>query len=311
MRIAVMGAGAVGCWFGGLLARAGHEVVLVGRAAHVEAMNAAGLRLESADLDEHVAVTAAEDAAAIAGAHLVLVCVKSSDSEDAADRLRPHLAPGALVLSLQNGIDNAERIARRLPDARVLPAVVYVATEMAGPGHVRHHGRGDLVVGAGDRTGEIAEVFGGAGVPVRVVDDVRVGLWAKLAANCGWNALSAVTQRPYGWLHEVEGVPRVVRDVLAECRAVAAAEGLTLPGSLEDDVLGLAATMPDQRSSTAQDLARGRRSEIDHLNGYVARRGDELGVPAPVNRALTATVVAIERANGEGRGPQTRQEAAT
>lgn len=297
MRVGVLGAGAVGCYFGGMLARAGHDVVLVGRQQHVDAM-AHGLRMQTTTFDETVPVAATVDAAALADCELVLVAVKSGDTEAAGDQLAAHLRPETLVLSLQNGVDNADRLAARLAgSARVEPAVVYVATEMAGPGHVRHHGRGDLVVGPGARS--VVPVFEEAGVPV-VVGDVAGALWAKLVANCAWNALSAITMRPYGWLDELDGAAGVLADVIAECRAVAAAEGLTLPKSLEADVASLARTMPTQRSSTAQDLARGRPTEIDHLNGYVVRRGDDLGVPTPVNRVLLLLVRALERANTEG-----------
>lgn len=297
MRVGVLGAGAVGCYFGGMLARAGHDVVLVGRPQHVEAM-ASGLRMQTTTFDETVPVSAGVDAAALAGCELVLVAVKSGDTEAAGDQLAAHLRPGALVLSLQNGVDNADRLAARLAgSARVEPAVVYVATEMAGPGHVRHHGRGDLVVGPGAQS--VAPVFEEAGVPV-VVGDVTAALWAKLVANCAWNALSAITLRPYGWLNELDGAVGVLADVIAECRAVAAADGVALPESLEADVASLARTMPTQRSSTAQDLARGRPTEIDHLNGYVVRRGEALGVPTPVNRVLLLLVRALERANSEG-----------
>ncbi len=310
MRVVVLGAGAVGCYFGGMLARGGHEVVLVGRGVHVDAVNARGLRIETAAFDEVVPVAASTDPAAAAGADVVLVCVKSSDSHEAANALAPHLprpdaGPGTdrpeggpIVLSLQNGLDNADRIAAVL-GRPVLPAVVYVATEMAGPGHVRHHGRGELVVETGVAATRLREEFAPAGIPLHLVPDVRVALWAKLAANCGWNALSAVTDRPYGWLAEVDGMPEVVADAVAECRAVAAADGVEVPGSLFEDVASLAHSMAGQRSSTAQDLARRRPSEIDHLNGYVARRGAELGVPTPVNRALLALVKAFERRGGE------------
>lgn len=290
-----MGAGAVGCYYGGMLARAGHEVVLVGRPAHVEAMRA-GLRLQTARFDERVSVRASTDPAALAGSDVVIVAVKSGDSTAAARQLAAHLGDEALVLSMQNGVDNADRLGAELPGRRVEPVVVYVATEMAGPGHVRHHGRGDLVIGPG-AAGVVAD-FEAAGVPVSV-GDVRAALWAKLTANCAWNALSAVTDRPYGWLIEIEGVPAVLADVVAECRAVAAAEGVRLPSDVLTSVASLAESMPAQRSSTAQDLARHRPTEIEHLNGYVVRRGEQLGVPAPVNALLLTLVRAMERRVGE------------
>lgn len=293
MKWAVMGAGAVGGYYGGMLARAGHEVVLVGRPAHVQAIRARGLRLQTAAFDEQVAVQAHTEPAAVAGADVVLCCVKSADTEAAARAMRPHLRADALVLSLQNGVDNAERL-RTVLTQEVLPAVVYVATEMAGPGHVRHHGRGELVIGPSPRSAGLVEAFGAAGVPVQVSDNVAGALWAKLVLNCAYNALSAIARLPYGRLVQGEGVAEVMRDVVDECLAVARAEGVTLPGDAHEAVRRLAGTMPAQYSSTAQDLARGKPSEIDHLNGLVVRRAAVHGVATPVNRALWALVKLLE-----------------
>lgn len=295
LRIAVMGAGAVGCYYGALLARAGHPVTLIGRLAHVQAVQQQGLRLQTAVLDVQVPLAASTEASAVQGADVVLFCVKSSDSEDAARAMRPHLAPGALVLTLQNGADNDERV-RTVLDAStpVAAAVVYVATAMAGPGHVQHHGRGELVIAPSPRSEEVAAQFAAAGIPTQISDNVRGALWAKLVLNCAYNALSALSQQPYGPLVQVPGVTDVIADTVAECLAVARADGVTIPGDIGAAVRGIAATMPGQYSSTAQDLARGKPSEIDHLNGYVVRRGAALGVPTPLNRALQVLVKLAE-----------------
>lgn len=296
MKVAVMGAGAVGCYYGGMLARAGHDVVLIGRPQHVEAVERDGLRLEAQQFDERIGrphLTASVDAAAVAGAQLVLFCVKSTDTESAGASIKPHLAADALVLTLQNGVDNAERL-RGVIDQNVATAVVYVATEMAGPGHVRHHGRGELVIEPSPQSEAIAQTFAAAQVPVEISANVRGALWAKLILNCAYNALSAITQLPYGRLVQGEGVRDSMRDVVDECIAVAQADGVTLPPDVDAAVRRIAETMPGQYSSTAQDLARGKRSEIDHLNGYVARRGAALGVATPANRLLHTLVRLIE-----------------
>jgi 2-dehydropantoate 2-reductase len=293
MKVAVMGAGAVGCYFGGMLARAGHEVVLIGRAGHVEAIGRDGLRLETRAFDERLRLAASTDAAAAAGADLVLFCVKSSDTDDAGAALKPHLAPGALVLTLQNGVENADRLRRILPQT-VAATVVYVGAEMAGPGHVLHHGRGELVIEPSAASADVAEAFVAAGVPAEISSDVRAALWAKLILNCAYNALSAIAQLPYGQLVQGPGIEGAMRDVVAECRAVALAEGVAVPDDIEAMVRGLPRSMPGQYSSTAQDLARGKPSEIDHLNGLIVRRGEALGIPTPVNRLLHALVGLLE-----------------
>ena len=291
MKIAVMGAGAVGCYFGGLLARAGHDVVLVARPAHAEAMQREGLLLDTQSFRERVRVQASTQPEGVQGAECVLFCVKSTDTETAARQIQPHLAPGALVLTLQNGVDNDERVRAMLGPAQpVAAAVVYVATAMAGPGHVRHFGRGDLLIAPSPVSERLALELAAAGIPTQVSGNVRGALWAKLVINCAYNALSAITQQPYGWLVQQDGASAVIADLVAECQAVAQADGVRMDGDVHAAVRGIAQSMPGQLSSTAQDLARGRPSEIEHLNGYVVRRGAALGLATPVNRALLVLV---------------------
>ena len=299
-RVAVVGAGAVGCYYGGMLARAGVPVTLVGRPAHVEAMRRDGLRLSSATFDEHVRVDASTEPSAVAGASLVLVCVKSTDTESTATGLAAHLEPGARVLSLQNGVDNAAR-AQAVLGRPVAPAVVYVACEMGGPGHVRHLGRGELVIpadiaeaGGGLSSADIVALFGAAGVPVELSANVIGALWAKLLLNCGYNAISAITDLPYGRMVTLPGIAQTVHDAVAECLAVAQALQVTIPGDVRAAVERIATSMPGQVSSTCQDLRRGKPTEIDHLNGYIVRQGERLGVATPLNRALWALVKALE-----------------
>jgi 2-dehydropantoate 2-reductase len=293
MKIAVMGAGAVGCYYGGMLARAGLDVVLIGRPQHVEAIERHGLRLETRTFDERIHVSASTDASAVHGAQLVLFCVKSTDTEIAAAAIRPHLSPGALVLSLQNGVENADRLRTLLPQ-EVAAAAVYIGTDMPAPGHVRHHGRGELVIEPSKISGDVAGALIAAGVPTEISNNVRGALWAKLILNCAYNALSAITQLPYGRLVKGEGVTAVLRHLVDECVAVAKADGVTIPGDPDAAVRKIAETVPGQYSSTAQDLARGKRSEIDHLNGLIVRRGEALGIATPANRMLHAIVKLIE-----------------
>lgn len=293
MKTAILGAGAVGCYYGGMLARAGRDVVLVGRPAHVDQINRQGLRLETRSFDERVRAVATTDPGGVAGADMVVCCVKSTDTAQAATEMAPHLAPGAIVLSLQNGYDNAERLQAAL-GRPVHPAVVYVATEMAGPGHLRHHGRGELVIGPFDRGGEVIAEFALAGVPVAVSDNVAGALWAKLIINCAYNGLSAITQLPYGRIAPGEGIAGVMDDIVAECLAVAHADGVTVPGDIRAAVAGVASSMSTQKSSTAHDVARGKASEIDHINGYVLRRGAAQDIPVPVNRTIHALVRLLE-----------------
>ena len=294
LKIAVMGAGAVGCYFGGMLARAGHDVTLIARPAHVEAIQRDGLRMETKTFDEQVRLRAATGAEGARDADVVLFCVKSMDTEEAGRQLRPVLRPDALVLCLQNGVDNADRLRGVLPEHAVAAAVVYVATEMAGPGHLKHHGRGELVIEPAAGSERAAKALVAAGVPTDVSDNVRGALWMKLLLNCAYNAVSAIAQQPYGRNVQGEGIWDVMHDVVDECLAVAKADGVQVTGDAHAATRKLVESMPSQYSSTAQDLARGKPTEIDFLNGYVVRRGQVLGIPTPANRVLWALVKLIE-----------------
>jgi 2-dehydropantoate 2-reductase len=292
-RVAVFGAGAVGCYYGGMLARAGAPVALVGRPAQVEALRREGaLLFEAHGKTERVPVAASTEPAGVAGADFVLFCVKSGDTEAGARAIAPHLARNATVVSLQNGVDNAARI-RTLVGAQVVAAVVYVGCQMAGPGHVRHMGRGDLVLDA--RGPAAMALFERAGVTCRASGNIDGDLWEKLIANSAYNALSALSRQPYGpilsspWSREL--MPRVV----AEALAVARAEGVRVDeDGLLERVLAIGKAMPGQFSSTAQDIGLGKPTEIDALNGHIARRGAALGVATPVNRTLHALVKLLE-----------------
>jgi 2-dehydropantoate 2-reductase len=300
--IAVVGAGAVGSYFGALLALAGQRVTLVGRPAHVQAVLRQGLELQRAGGSVIAHPAATTELAGVQGASLVLVCVKCGDTEQVARELAPWLDADALVLSLQNGVENVATLARHLRQP-VMPAVVYAATALPAPGVVRHFGGGEIVVGpaggtsaaADSRLQAVAAVFGAAGVAVRTSDDVMAVLWAKLVVNCACNAISALAQASYAQMACLPAVQALQHAALHEAVAVARAEGFALStDTLLASVARIAATMPEQHSSTAQDLARGRPTEIQYLNGHVARRGTALGIATPVNQALTALVQLAE-----------------
>jgi len=300
-RVAVLGAGAVGCYFGGMLARAGAPVTLIGRPHHVEAIARNGLWLDTLHFRERVLVAASASVEAVRDAAIVLFAVKTLDTDEAARSLAPHLAPGAVVLSLQNGVDNVERV-RAAAGLEAFPAVVYVAAAMTGPGQVQHTGRGDLIVGDHQGTNRselerLAALFARAGVPCAVSDNIAGDLWAKMAMNCAYNAVSALGRAKYGHIAHDPRSREVLRLAVEETTAVARALGVRLPDvDLVDAAFRLGEAMSGATSSTAQDLARGKRTEIDSLNGYVARRGAELGVPTPVNRTLHALVKLLEEA---------------
>jgi len=307
--VAVVGAGAVGGFFGAMLARAGHRVTFIGRLPHVQAIERQGLRLDMAGRIESIPAAASVDLAAVRGADLVLFSVKSTDTDQVAQAIAPHLKDDAIVLSLQNGVENAVTIARHVGQT-VVPAVVYVATATPEPGLVKHHGRGDLVIGPVDALAaqdagvassleDLREVFAAAGVPVAISPNVVGELWSKLMVNCAYNAVSGLAQAPYGELAALSPVRELQHAVVAEVCAVASAVGVDLP--VDQSIAAMeriAGAMPAQLSSTAQDMARRKPSEIDHLNGFVVRRGREVGVPTPANLALYALVKLVESQRG-------------
>lgn len=299
-RIAVVGAGAVGCYFGGMLARGGSPVTLIGRPEHVDAIRRDGLFMDRLTFKESVAVTASTEMSAAQDCDLVLFCVKTLDTEGAARELAPFLAGNAVVLSMQNGVDNVERI-RSATGIEAVPAVVYVAASMSAPGWVKHAGRGDLLIGDIKRSSRrhdlaaIASLFAAAQVPCVVSAEIEVELWKKMMMNCAYNAISALSQVKYGSILENELTREVLQEAVREGVAVARAEGVTLS---EDATiaaaLALGGKMTEARSSTAQDLARHKRTEMDSLNGYIVRRGREHGIETPVNKTLYALVKQLE-----------------
>jgi len=294
-KIAVVGAGAVGGYFGGMLARAGAPLMLIGRPAFVDAVGKNGLFLDTVQFQEHLRVDASTDLAAASGAEIILLCVKTTDTAETSRGLARVLAPNAVIVSMQNGVDNAEQI-RAASGLNALAAAVYVAASVPAPGTVKHVGRGDLVLGPRNaRTESVAGVFTRANVPCTISDGLTGELWTKLVWNCALNAVSALGKATYGDIIASADAKTVVEDVVFEVLAVAKAAGISLPLFADpqvaiDGAFKIAAQMAATRSSTAQDMARGKKTEIDSLNGFIVRRARELNIPVPVNHALFTLV---------------------
>jgi 2-dehydropantoate 2-reductase len=304
-----MGAGAVGSYFGGRLALAGAPVTLIGRPDHVAAINRDGLFLDSLHFQGAVPLAASTDPEAASSADLILLCVKTLDTVTAVQALAPFLRPDATLLSLQNGVDNVDRI-RAEVGIDAIPAVVYVAAEMAGPGRVRHTGRGDLLIGdlpnrpattsaAHDRLTEIAATFSRAGIPCQITPNIQGMLWVKMIMNSAYNGISALSRARYGPIAANRWTRAVMIQVVEEAIAVARAIGVQLPElDLVEAALALGGSMGAALSSTAQDVARGKLTEIDSFNGYLARQGEAAGVATPVNQTIHALVKLLEEAKG-------------
>ena len=286
-----------------MLARAGAPVTLIGRPLHVGAIARQGLFFDGLHFQQQIPVSASTEISTVGDAEVVLFCVKTLNTEEAAKSQAPHLTPHAAVISLQNGVDNVERI-RSAAKIDAFAAVVYVAAAMTAPGRVKHSGRGDLILGDlpgrthndGQRQLQrLASLFERSGVPCRVSNNVEGELWLKMIINCAYNAISALGRAQY---HRVGGnrwSRELMIKVTEEALEVARAAGVRLPEvDTVETVLKISESMPNATSSTAQDLARGKATEIDSLNGYLVRRGVEVGVLTPVNQTLHALAKLLE-----------------
>jgi len=299
-RIAVVGAGAVGGYFGGMFARAGAPIVLIGRRHFADTVNSNGLVLDKSEGQERIRVAATTEMSAIRDCSLILFSVKANDTDETAKQIAPFLQPDATVVCLQNGVDNADRV-RAATNVVTVPAVVYVAVSVPEFGRVKHLARGDLIIGPlSERTTEVANVFNRAAISCRISENIEGELWVKLLCNCALNAISALGHARYGQIVQSGDAKQLMQDVVDEVLAVARATGVVLPG-VDDRESGMAAAMEiatqmaDAFSSTAQDLNRGRPTEIDALNGYIVRQGAALAVPVPINSALFTLVKLAEQ----------------
>jgi 2-dehydropantoate 2-reductase len=297
-RIAIVGAGAVGAYFGARLARAGAPVVMIGRKPFVDAVGRSGLTIEAEGESLTLHVPATTELSACREAQLVLFCVKTVDTMSTARALVPYLPTDAVLLTMQNGVESAGQV-RAIVHCEAIPAAVYVAVAMPAPGRVQHFGRGDLVLGPDHASRQVASVCARAAIPCRITENIDGEIWTKLLMNCALNALSALGRSDYAHIIACPPAYALMESVVGEFMKVAAAAGVHLPAvpdaaAAVHAVTRLVAQMPAQRSSMAQDLARGRRTEIDALNGFIQRRAVELGLQAPANQSLCALVKLME-----------------
>jgi 2-dehydropantoate 2-reductase len=293
VRVTVIGAGGVGGYFGGRLVQAGVDVTFVARGAHLAALNATGLHVRSVRGDFTVPVRATEDPASSGTADYVVVAVKSYDTDRVASMLAPAVGDGTAVVSLQNGVDNEERLAAVLGDERVVGGAAYIFATLAEPGVVDHTGGPASVVlgewrgGTSERVTELVEAFRSAGVTADESSYIREVLWSKFAFICAQAGLTAAVRLPIGEIRSQPAGRELFHNLVTDVCAVAAAEGVELPTDLPDKTLGFAdALEPSGGSSLLHDLVQGRRMELDTLLGEVVRRAELRGVEVPTSRAV-------------------------
>lgn len=316
MKIVIVGAGAMGSLFGALLSAAGNAVSLLDPwAAHVAAIAAAGVGIEREGRCRFVPVHAATDPESIASpAELVIVFVKSTHTRAAAPTAAALAGERGRVLTLQNGLGNAETLASAVGGDRVIAGTTAHGATLLAPGRVRHAGVGPTTLGmwTGGRPAgleRIAVVFEAAGIDVAVADEIRPVIWDKLLVNVGINAVTALTAITNGQLLDLPATREIARAAVEEAMAVAAALDIPVRGDAVDHVFAVARATAANRSSMGQDVDHRRPTEIAAINGAVVRRAAALGVPAPVNRTLTALIETLQAHYGNegapGRPPTT------
>jgi len=298
MRIAVMGTGGTGGYFGGLLARAGEEVTFIARGAHLDAIRKAGLTVRSALAgDFTIPVKATADAGDIGPVDLVLFCVKAYDNTVAAESIRPLVGPETVVISVQNGIDNEAQIGKVLGAQHIVGCVSYLSSTIASPGVITQTaGPGKLVLGEmgggrSRRTERLKNTLQTAGITIELNMDIQVALWQKFLAICGVNGITALTRLPMGEILACDETHNLLKGTMVEVEAIGRALGIALSEDCLDQAMDTFKSMgPLLRGSMYYDLSAGRRLELEVLNGTVVRLGDENAVPTPINFAIYAAL---------------------
>jgi len=295
-----MGAGGIGGYFGARLARAGESVAFIARGEHLRAIQARGLAVKSVGGDFGVTAPATDDPRRVPDlvgpVDLVLFCVKSYDTETAAEAIAPIVGPAAAVLCLQNGVVNEETLARRFGAGRVLGGVVYGFAVIEAPGVIRHTQGGRIVFGELDggsnpRAAEFLDAGRRAGFPIERASDVRTALWEKYLMIAALSGMTALTRRPIGDIRACPESRAMYRMILEELAALAKAEGVTLPGDAVERSLAAADGLePDSYSSLYHDLVQGRRLELEALQGHAVRLGARHGIPTPALFAVYAAL---------------------
>jgi 2-dehydropantoate 2-reductase len=310
MKILVMGAGTIGAYYGGRLQQAGEEVVFCGRGENLRAMRERGIAITSIKGDFTLPeVVATDNPAEFAPYDLILLCVKSYHTEECARQIAGCLKPGAAVLTVQNGVENEGLLQGIVGREAVLSGNARIFADMPAPAQVNHTGTGFIEFGELDgriteRARRYAEAFERAGILSELVTNIFDRRWDKLIGNNVYNAVTTLTGRNYGTLHDDPDMFGLMRRMFEESLRVARAEGAGVPeGRIEQVMEFTAKNLRDSNSSTLQDLRRGRRLEYDAITGAVIRAARRHGIPVPITEALHALIKMLDPAAGNGPAP--------
>jgi 2-dehydropantoate 2-reductase len=301
MRIAVMGAGAVGAYFGAKLALAGHDVAFIARGGHLEAMRRQGLRVTSPAGNFHIQnARFTADTNDVGIVDLILFCVKSYDTESAAESLTPMIGDDTGILSLQNGVDNPEKIARKWDALRTLAGVVYIAGQLSAPGVMLHSAGGKIIFGRLDgSTSEsaklIAQTLAGADIPCELNQDIQKVQWTKLLWNAAFCAISCLTRANMKHIVESEPLIKLALACMVEVQAAALTRGIDLARELLDQAVAFSKGLGEFRPSMLQDLEAGKPLEYEALNGIIVKLLHQAGKQAPINETFYATLQCLDK----------------
>jgi len=301
VKIAVLGSGAVGGYYGAKLARTGHEVTFIARGAHLEAIRGSGLQIRSPALGDFVVRSRAEqDTSAVGPVDLVLVAVKAYDNATALPMIKPMLGPATMVLTIQNGVDSADEVAAVVGAERVLGGTTYIATALAGPGIIEQTGTHRRIVFGevfgelprlSDRARAVDEALTGADIQADVVSDGRVPIWEKFIFLVSLAGFTGATRLPIGPVWADPFIRRQFLDGCREIEAVARALGVPVAQDRVQQIEAYVESIPgSMRSSLLIDLAQGKKIEVEALQGSVVRRAERLGVPVPIMATLYAVL---------------------
>jgi 2-dehydropantoate 2-reductase len=301
VKIAIIGTGAIGCFFSAILKKGGLEAVLVGRDREtVSAIRSRGVIVEEEGTTESVKVPAFLDAAEAGPAEIVILAVKAYDTVSAIPSVKTLLADGGVALTFQNGIGNEETLAETLGPDRVLLGTTAHGSTVVAPGHVRHAGTGETLLGemsgvVTKRAERVAEHLTSGGVVTRAVENAPGYVWLKLIINDAINPLTAILNFRNVALIDLPGAPAVMEKAVSEAEAVTRVRGIVIPcEDMMEKVRQVCRATGGNISSMLQDVRAGRRTEVDYINGAVVRLGAEAGIPTPCNEFLTAMMKGIE-----------------
>ena len=304
MKIAIFGSGGVGGYFGAKLAAAGEDVTFLGRGAHLKAMQDGGLHVESPQGSFHLPTVQATDRPqAVGPVDVVLFTVKLYDVDASASTLKPLIAPDTVVITLQNGVEATDMVAKHVGAEHVAGGAAYVVVVVDQPGHLRHTTAQSLVFGErdgrrSDRLVAFEEAGKRAGFGAKVSTQVEADLWVKFVRLSTWSGMTSVTRSPMGVVRDDPALFAMMMTAIDEAIAVGTARGITFPPDIVETTLGMIRNFPAaSKSSMLEDLERGRRLELPWLSGAVVRLGKEVGVPAPTHEFITAVLSPF--ANGQ------------